>query len=147
MNEKDMLQKIKEDAQQVTPPSSLAPDAVEQMLRERAKQEKYQGEQPELQNTEPVLFDKKKRRYRALTRYGSIAAVFVFAMAAMWQSQRISKRSEHDAAPKDTVIFQTEENTVKKAGQTGHVQSEDSTQTERTPDVEKPKTQFKEAFT
>ncbi len=147
MNEKDMLQKIKEDAQQVTPPSSLAPDAVEQMLRERAKQEKYQGEQPEHEYPEPVLFDKKKRRYRALTRYGSIAAVFVFAMAAMWQSQRISKRSEHDAAPKDTVIFQTEENTVKKAGQTGHVQSEDSTQTERTPDVEKPKTQFKESFT
>lgn len=163
MNEKDMLQKIKEDAQQVTPPSSLAPDAVEQMLREHAKQKKYQGERPAQETKAPASFEKKKRRYRALTRYGSIAAVFVFALAAMWQSQRISKRSEHDAAPKDSVIFETEESTVKKAessdagqveiaqtqnaDQTEHVQSEGSAQTERTPDTKNSKTQFKESFT
>ena len=33
MNEKEFLQKIKDDAEAITPPASLQPEAIEQKLR------------------------------------------------------------------------------------------------------------------
>lgn len=82
MNEKDMLQKIKDDANSVTPPASLAPDAVERMLQEQKEKQK---------KIMPMPAAKKKKRRNAAIRYGSLAAVFVLALTAMWQSRRIAK--------------------------------------------------------
>ena len=36
MNEKEILQKIKDEAESLTPPSSLSPEAIDRMLWERA---------------------------------------------------------------------------------------------------------------
>ena len=65
MTEKDLLEKIKKDADSLTPPDSLSPDSIEKMVNSRRKK-----------TAKPI--------YR-FVRYGSIAAVFVLALAALLQ--------------------------------------------------------------
>ncbi len=76
MNEKDLIQKIKDDARTVAPPESLSPKAVEKMLS-----------------------DQKKQRRRTVLRYGSLAAVVAVAFTALWQYRHLSvgSRSEYTA--------------------------------------------------
>ncbi|MCC8044483.1 MAG: beta-propeller domain-containing protein [Clostridiales bacterium] len=72
--EKDFLREIKEDAQQITPPESLSPEAVEQMLR-KTQQTGRRGIS------------------RLALRLGSLAAVFVLAFAVVGLTGRISRNS------------------------------------------------------
>ena len=70
MTEKDLLEKIKKDADSLTPPDSLSPDSIEKMVNSRRKK-----------TAKPI--------YR-FVRYGSIAAVFVLALAALLQLPRLT---------------------------------------------------------
>lgn len=70
MTEKDLLEKIKKDANSLTPPDSLSPDSIEKMVNSRRKKP-----------AKPI--------YR-FVRYGSIAAVFVLALAALLQLPRLT---------------------------------------------------------
>ena len=70
MTEKDLLEKIKKDADSLTPPDSLSPDSIEKMVNSRRKK-----------TVKPI--------YR-FVRYGSIAAVFVLALAALLQLPRLT---------------------------------------------------------
>lgn len=79
MNEKDLLQKIIDDAKDVIPPASLSPESVEQMLRNTQQQAKNPAEK-----TVSIDDRKKKKSYRIL-RYGSVAAVVAVAFTAFWQ--------------------------------------------------------------
>lgn len=110
MNEKDLLQKIIDDAKEVTPPASLSPENVEQMLRNTPKQAKRrEGSQNEAaENHSPIgeektaktnvaaneikpgektvsIVDRKKKKSYRILRYGSLAAVVAVAFTAFWQ--------------------------------------------------------------
>ena len=166
MNEKELLQRLKHDAETMTPPASLQPEAVEAMLRR--KQEavgktdcgvKMQNDSAETKDadcgvkmqtkgndstskqtaethvqmksgsaetkdadrgvktqatgtnakkdtstrgtrTKSRAEARKIRRFRTITKYGSIAAVFALAATALWQTQHISR----EAANADSVL-------------------------------------------
>ncbi len=104
MNEKEIFQKIKEDADSLTPPASLQPDAIEQMLKEQAaKSPSSPGDTkaaPQTADDEKVVvLSAKKKRYRRIAQLGSLAAVFALAFLVFSQSERLRKTtlSEQDA--------------------------------------------------
>ncbi|MCD8106011.1 MAG: beta-propeller domain-containing protein [Lachnospiraceae bacterium] len=122
-NEESLLQKIKEDAQQVSPPDSLSPEAVEQMLKgsqlhaERNKPEDCAeidsksdvetGVRAETKagvknsadsgvKADRVCAPHKADRSRIshlALRFGSLAAVFALAIAVIGLAGRISRNS------------------------------------------------------
>lgn len=100
MNEKDLLNKIKDHADNITPPDSLHPDAIEKMLLKHTQQEKEANAEPEHRITEFAPKRKaRKKTFHYAVRYGSLAAVCVLAVTAAWQTNRISKLSgEVDSA-------------------------------------------------
>lgn len=95
MNEKDFLQKIKNDADDLTPPASLHPDAIEQMLREQQKQQKNQQETPASDPVTDFSSRKKPNRYRTFIKYGSIAAVFFLSVSVLYHFQETIAPDDH----------------------------------------------------
>lgn len=87
MNEKDLLDRIKKSADDITPPVSLEPDAIEQKL-------KQSNTQPEKTTNRPKKKSSGKPFFRPLLRFGSIAAMFVLVATVTWQATRITKLSE-----------------------------------------------------
>lgn len=76
MDEKKLLEQLRRDAESITPPESLQPDAIEAMLRQSAASQHS---------------DKKHRFFRSAIHYGSMAAIFVLGLTVLWQSERIAK--------------------------------------------------------
>lgn len=108
MKEKELLELLKQEAESVTPPDSLKPDAIEAMLKAGAQSTSASEVAPK-KNT-------SKKFYRYLARYGSIAAVFVLGITVLWQSNQISSLKENQASvpqQEDQVMIlpQTEEET------------------------------------
>ncbi len=121
MNEKEILQKIKDDAESLTPPASLQPDAIERMLKEQAKESQNTQDQPEsptqatgqsltgqaaakpdaattpvgtaqaTDNEKVVALAARKKRYRRIAQFGSVAAVFALAFLVFSRSERLRK--------------------------------------------------------
>ncbi len=134
MNEKEILQKIKNDAESLTPPASLQPDAIERMLKEQAEKSQNTQDQPEsptqateqsltgqaaakpdaattpagtaqtIDNKKIVALAAKKKRYRRIAQFGSVAAVFALAFLVFSRSERLRKTelSEQDNASQNT---------------------------------------------
>ncbi len=109
MNENEILQKIKEEAETLTPPASLQPDAIERMLKEQAAKKSNDMEQSTPDHPETVsqgeasgkivTLAARKKRYRRIAQVGSLAAVFALAFLVFSQSERIRKTAlpEQDA--------------------------------------------------
>ncbi|MDO4321437.1 MAG: beta-propeller domain-containing protein [Lachnospiraceae bacterium] len=120
MNEKDLLQKIKNDSDNLTPPASLQPEAIEKMLRE---QQAKQADPSSQDTVAGFSAGKKKKRYRTFAKYGSIAAVFALAITALWQSQRIETLTDSaddssyssDAEPQQNSTASDEAKTQQKS--------------------------------
>lgn len=87
MNEKDLLNKVKNSAENVTPPDALSPDAIEKMLSQNASAQN----RPEQENQGRK--NKKRKLTYYITHYGSMAAVCVLAVTAAWQAKEISRLS------------------------------------------------------
>lgn len=107
MNEKEFLQKIKDDAEAITPPASLQPEAIEQKLRKMQRSTAADAEKnadhPSTTRSEesnnPHSSNKnenknKVHRYRSFIRFGSLAAVFVLAVTAVYHSELLTSRQE-----------------------------------------------------
>lgn len=93
MNEKDFLQKIKNDAENLTPPASLQPEAIEKMLQNHQETAENSACQNKTADFVPPK-RKKKKMYRTFAKYGSLAAVLALTIAVLYQNQ-------HIIAPKD----------------------------------------------
>ena len=117
MNEKDLLQKIKEDGRNTPIPDSLHPEAIEKMLREKyagsSEQENVNSAASDTKNEKTIqkktvsdseaapgkTVDMKegarRRRMRSrFLRFGSAAAVFVLAFGVLLQSQQLKKHRQ-----------------------------------------------------
>ena len=117
MTEKDILEKIRQDSEQVTPPASLQPDAIEKLLTYQKINGAAPGQDgpvssdPETRRTagEPAHVQEaapKKPRskiYRMATRYGSLAAVFALALTAAWHANKASIRSKQEDSAAEAV--------------------------------------------
>lgn len=97
MNEKDLLQKLKDDADAAPIPDSLHPDAVEKMLREKYASSSENNPADDTadippKKTVPIDEGIRRRRLRSrFLRFGSAAAVFVLAFTVLLQSQQLKK--------------------------------------------------------
>lgn len=126
MDEKKLLEQLKRDAEEITPPESLQPDAIETMLkytrkRNPSREEMEDGENqetisdnPDLQNEtkaarNPGTGKKKATMYRFVIRYGSMAAILLLGLTAVYQSNRISQLSQDKAMLLEKVQVQTDE--------------------------------------
>lgn len=100
MNEKDLLQKIKDDADAAPIPDSLHPDAVEKMLREKYASSSENNPADDTadvppKKTVPIDEEIRRRRLRSrFLRFGSAAAVFVLAFTVLLQSQQLKKHQQ-----------------------------------------------------
>lgn len=117
MTEKDILEKIRQDSEQVTPPASLQPDAIEKLLTYQKINGAAPGQDgpvspdPETRQAagEPAYVQEaasKKPRskiYRMATRYGSLAAVFALALTAAWHANKASIRSKQEDSAAEAV--------------------------------------------
>lgn len=117
MTEKDILEKIRQDSEQVTPPASLQPDAIEKLLTYQkingaapgqdgpvspdSETRRTAGEPAHVQEAAP----KKPRSkiYRMAARYGSLAAVFALALTAAWHANKASIRSKQEDSAAEAV--------------------------------------------
>ena len=72
MNEKDLLNKMRSDADHITPPDSLSPQSIEQLLSENKK---------------------KKGISRRAVRFGSLAAVCVLTLSVGWTAAKVNQYS------------------------------------------------------
>lgn len=124
MNEKDLLQKIKESAETITPPASLEPEAIEQMLQNRQgrpeaparPEQKPAFGEPEVPASRPQRRRRKTGlRPSRIVQFGSIAAVFVLAITVFWHAERISKHSESDGT---AILLQEETGDMSTDAQT-----------------------------
>ena len=101
MNEKQLLDRLKREADTVSLPETLSPEAIERMLLAAQKNQAAQSKNP----TEPASaqsaassdtgsphtkggsnMKKHTSFYRCAMRYGSLAAVFVLGVTVLWQA-------------------------------------------------------------
>ena len=113
MNEKQLLDRLKREADTVPLPETLSPEAIERMLLAAQKNQAAQSKNP----TEPASaqsaassdtgsphtkggsnMKKHTSFYRCAMRYGSLAAVFVLGVTVLWQANQISSLKENQAA-------------------------------------------------
>ena len=113
MNEKQLLDRLKLEADTVPLPETLSPEAIERMLLAAQKNQAAQSKNP----TEPASaqstassdtgsphtkggsnMKKHTSFYRCAMRYGSLAAVFVLGVTVLWQANQISSLKENQAA-------------------------------------------------
>lgn len=137
MNEKDLLQKIKEDGRNTPIPDSLHPDAIEKMLHEKyagaSEHENVNSAASDTKNERTIqkktasdseaapgkTIDMKegtrRRRMRSrFLRFGSAAAVFMLAFGVLLQSQQLKK---HRQAEESQDIQSVTENMLAKTVQ------------------------------
>ncbi len=88
MNEKDLLEQLKETAHQITPPDSLSPEAIETMLKTQTKD-------PASQQTAQSPDKQPARKKRiSVYRLGGLAAAFAVVIAVSWQAGHLSATRE-----------------------------------------------------
>lgn len=95
MNEKDLLNQLKRDADSITPPASLQPDAIEEML---LRSKECTNDKADDKTVSEINGSKKKNRrkfYRFATRYGSMAAICALVLTVAWQAGELSKYRNH----------------------------------------------------
>lgn len=105
MEEKEILRKLKEASEEMTPPASLQPDAIEKMLMERSAQDPSASVQAQ-------KVSEKKRRMRRIAQFGSIAAVLGLTILAFTQSDRILRRHAQLEAPAPQEAADTEKQNI-----------------------------------
>lgn len=113
MNEKQLLDRLKLEADTVPLPETLSPEAIERMLlaaqKNQAAQSKNPMEPASAQSTASSdtgsthtkggsNMKKHTSFYRCAMRYGSLAAVFVLGVTVLWQANQISSLKENQAA-------------------------------------------------
>lgn len=82
MNEKDLLDKLKQNLDPGEVPPSLQPDAIEQMLKETQRKSA-----PE----------KSAKRMRFITRMGGLAAACALVIGSAWQTNRVLEKAKDKA--------------------------------------------------
>lgn len=94
MNEKDLLERLKDSASQVTPPESLHPKNIETLLDSQPKPESGQ-------QVSPLSSHKKAspRRRLSVYRLGGLAAAFAVTILASWQAGRLSALDASSSVP------------------------------------------------
>ena len=100
MDEKKMLDLLRKQAEEMDPPESLSPDAIEQMLAKQAKEikeaePKEKKKEKEGQDMTDQKKDTGKHRkkfpYRMIAELGSMAAIFVLGVTVYSQSKQITQ--------------------------------------------------------
>ena len=100
MDEKKMLDLLRKQAEEIDPPESLSPDAIEQMLAKQKKEikeaePKEKKKEKEGQDMADQKKDtgkhKKKFSYRMIAELGSMAAIFVLGVTVYSQSKQITQ--------------------------------------------------------
>ena len=100
MDEKKMLDLLRKQAEEIDPPESLSPDAIEQMLAKQKKEikeaePKEQKKEKEGQDMADQKKDTGKHRkkfpYRMIAELGSMAAIFVLGVMVYSQSKQITQ--------------------------------------------------------
>ena len=102
MDEKKMLDLLRKQAEEIDPPESLSPDAIEQMLAKQKKEikeaepkEKEKEKEKEGQDMADQKKDTGKHRkkfpYRMIAELGSMAAIFVLGVTVYSQSKQITQ--------------------------------------------------------
>ena len=100
MDEKKMLDLLRKQAEEIDPPESLSPDAIEQMLAKQKKEikeaePKEQKKEKEGQDMADQKKDTGKHRkkfpYRMIAELGSMAAIFVLGVTVYSQSRQITQ--------------------------------------------------------
>ena len=100
MDEKKMLDLLRKQAEEIEPPESLSPDAIEQMLAKQKKEikeaePKEKKKEKEGQDMADQKKDtgkhKKKFSYRMIAELGSMAAIFVLGVTVYSQSKQITQ--------------------------------------------------------
>ena len=97
MTEKDLLEQIKQSAQNITPPESLNPEEIEQMLREQKEPSENQSDSlakitaDRDHAREKITADQNRPGKKiSVYRLGGLAAAFVLAIAGAWTAGRYS---------------------------------------------------------
>ena len=95
MDEKKILDLLREQTDAITPPESLSPDAIEQKLLELPKEESKREMKDQKKDT-----GKRRPRfpYRTVAELGSLAAIFVLGVTVYSQSRQITFLKEQPAA-------------------------------------------------
>lgn len=91
MEDRDILQKIKDDADNIEIPAALAPENIEKILAAKKQTETAADQKPAPPGRSKIS--------RYAIRYGSIAAVLAVGFTAFWQYQHISGRVKYSVAP------------------------------------------------
>ena len=100
MDEKKILDLLRKQAEEIDPPESLSPDAIEQMLAKQKKEikeaePKEQKKEKEGQDMADQKKDTGKNRkkfpYRMIAELGSMAAIFVLGVTVYSQSRQITQ--------------------------------------------------------
>lgn len=95
MDEKKILDLLREQTDAITPPESLSPDTIEQKLLEQPKEESKREMKDQKKDT-----GKRRPRfpYRTVAELGSLAAIFVLGVTVYSQSRQITFLKEQPAA-------------------------------------------------
>ena len=100
MDEKKMLDLLRKQAEEIDPPESLSPDAIEQMLAKQKKEikeaepkekEKEKEGQDMADQKKDTGKHRKKFSYRMIAELGSMAAIFVLGVMVYSQSKQITQ--------------------------------------------------------
>ena len=100
MDEKKMLDLLRKQAEEIDPPESLSPDAIEQMLAKQKKEikeaepkekEKEKEGQDMADQKKDTGKHRKKFPYRMIAELGSMAAIFVLGVTVYSQSKQITQ--------------------------------------------------------
>lgn len=115
MDEKKMLELLKRQMDEVTPPKSLEPEAIERKLLEAEAQQEREKKGTEafekkeetqaVKNPEGNAQRPKKRvrrfGYRTIAELGSLAAIFVLGVTVYSQSRQITQLKQQPAAAQE----------------------------------------------
>ena len=97
---KKLLDLLRKQAEEIDPPESLSPDAIEQMLAKQKKEikeaepkekEKEKEGQDMADQKKDTGKHRKKFPYRMIAELGSMAAIFVLGVTVYSQSKQITQ--------------------------------------------------------
>lgn len=100
MNEKQLLDRLKREADTITPPEALSPETIEQMLLEAGNKQDMPSQESDTDSSFKKGGSNMKKHtsfYRYAMRYGSLAAVFVLGVTVLWQANQIASLKENQA--------------------------------------------------
>ena len=95
MNEKEFLQRLKTDAENIEIPASLHPDAIEQKLKQMQDTADHKVTFADFDHTNTKPAKKRNRMRRNIIRYGSLAAVFALTVTAAYRSDILAPGQEN----------------------------------------------------